>query len=273
LTWEERNSTEPKKNSMNNPTKDPNDITKETVNESTPNQCNDIGNVSGIYKIVNKVNGNYYVGSTKNFNNRWRRKHRKQLRGNYHTNLRLQRAWNKYGENAFEFQIIEEVVEISSLYPTEQKYLDIAKTEQDKCYNLKFVAEGFGCWSQESIDRFKEKMKSSEVRRKISESSRKRKPRLGIPCSEEAKKKIGEKNKKRYSDPTVNPNYDKNVYEFINEKTGESFTGTKYDFYHSVSSVTENIARYLVKEFRLGRVVLSLKGWKIKSRLNSHQSI
>ena len=257
---------------MNNPTKDPNDTIKETVNNSTPSQCNDIGNVSGIYKIVNKVNGKYYVGSTKNFDKRWRRKHRKQLRGNYHTNLRLQRAWNKYGENSFEFQIIE-LAEISSLYPIEQKYLDIAKTEQDKCYNLKFVAEGFGSWSQESIDRFKEKMKSPEVRKKMSESARKRKPRLGIPCSEEAKKKIGEKNKKRYSDPTVNPNYDTDAYEFINEKTGESFVGTKYHFYHSVSSVTENIVRHLVKEFRLGRVVLSFKGWKIKSQLNAHQSV
>lgn len=56
---------------------------------------------SGLYKIVNSVNEHYYIGSTKNLKYRWLKGHRYTLRNNTHCNIRLQRAWNKYGESAF----------------------------------------------------------------------------------------------------------------------------------------------------------------------------
>ena len=66
--------------------------------------------ISGIYKIINKINGKYYVGSSVNIkdypNNRWSR-HIADLNANRHHNDYLQRAWNKYGQDAFEFIIIE----------------------------------------------------------------------------------------------------------------------------------------------------------------------
>jgi hypothetical protein len=46
--------------------------------------------ISGIYKIINKINNKYYVGSSK------------------HINPHLQNAWNKYGQNNFDFVITEE---------------------------------------------------------------------------------------------------------------------------------------------------------------------
>ena len=62
----------------------------------------------GIYKIVNLVNGKFYIGSTSTlgFQRRWRC-HRNQLRINKHRNQHLQYAWNKYGEDNFKFEIIE----------------------------------------------------------------------------------------------------------------------------------------------------------------------
>ena len=42
------------------------DIINDTNKDSTKNQCRNIGVVSGIYKIINKVNGKYYVGNSKN---------------------------------------------------------------------------------------------------------------------------------------------------------------------------------------------------------------
>lgn len=257
---------------MNSIESDSEDITKNTVMKSNKETSNDTLKLkSGIYKIVNKVDGKYYVGSTKDFDKRWKKKHRKQLRANNHYNDKLQRAWNKYGENSFEFQIIEHISPPTpeSLQNAEQPYLDIAKAEQDNCYNLKFIAEGLYGMSDSAKEKFRKTRNCPEWKKKFSESCKRRPRRYGYKCSEEAKKKIGEKNKKRYSDPTKNPNYDKNVYEFFNEKTGESFTGTKYEFYNSFDSVTENIARYLVKEFLLGRVVISYKGWKIKSPSDS----
>lgn len=60
----------------------------------------------GIYQIVNTVNGKRYVGSAVNFASRWRL-HRHHLRTGKHHSVALQRAWNKYGESAFDFTILE----------------------------------------------------------------------------------------------------------------------------------------------------------------------
>ncbi len=56
----------------------------------------------GIYLIINKLNGNFYIGSTKFFTRRFS-EHRKDLRRNRHTSQYLQNAYNKYGESNFVF--------------------------------------------------------------------------------------------------------------------------------------------------------------------------
>jgi group I intron endonuclease len=61
---------------------------------------------SGIYKIINKVTGKLYIGSAEDIVNRWG-SHRKDLRKEIHANVYLQRAWNKYGEETFAFEVIE----------------------------------------------------------------------------------------------------------------------------------------------------------------------
>ena len=60
----------------------------------------------GIYKIENTVNNKVYIGQTQNFKNRWQ-KHISALSNNRHRNEHLQSAWNKYGEEAFAFSIVE----------------------------------------------------------------------------------------------------------------------------------------------------------------------
>lgn len=59
-------------------------------------------NQSGIYEIVNTVNGKRYIGSAKKFKIRWS-KHVSALRLCKHHSRHLQAAWNKYGEAAFKF--------------------------------------------------------------------------------------------------------------------------------------------------------------------------
>ena len=87
-------------------------------------------NQSGIYEIVNTVNGKRYIGSAKNFKTRWSR-HLSALRLQKHHSRHLQSAWNKYGEAAFKFLPML-VCQHSMLLFYEQQLLDKMKPE----YNI-----------------------------------------------------------------------------------------------------------------------------------------
>lgn len=61
----------------------------------------------GIYSIKNKINNKIYIGQSHDIESRWYH-HKSDLRSNIHHNKHLQSAWNKYGEDNFDFSIIEE---------------------------------------------------------------------------------------------------------------------------------------------------------------------
>lgn len=63
---------------------------------------------TGVYRILNIVNGKCYVGSTSKtgFKVRWTI-HKEELRSGRHKNKYLLAAWRKYGEEAFRFLIVE----------------------------------------------------------------------------------------------------------------------------------------------------------------------
>lgn len=58
-----------------------------------------------VYAITNTVNGRRYIGSTTNYKQRWS-EHRHLLRRATHHSFVLQRAWDKYGEAAFKFEVL-----------------------------------------------------------------------------------------------------------------------------------------------------------------------
>ena len=76
-----------------------------------------------IYTIKNKVTNQTYVGSAKNYKTRWSN-HINQLRRGTHPNIKLQNSWKKYGEQNFEFEVIEFVENEILLIEREQYYLD-----------------------------------------------------------------------------------------------------------------------------------------------------
>lgn len=90
-----------------------------------------------IYEIRNKENDNFYIGSTNNYKKR-KRRHLTDLRNNVHHNTYLQRAFNKYGEKSFEFNILIELDNKESLFEHEQKAID----EMNPPYNIGAVGGG-----------------------------------------------------------------------------------------------------------------------------------
>jgi DNA-binding transcriptional ArsR family regulator len=81
---------------------------------------------AGIYVIRNQVNGKEYVGKAVRVNKRWR-DHQCDLRAGRHPNPLLQRAWDKYGESSFQFELIEVVTDLGTLAERENHHADIRK--------------------------------------------------------------------------------------------------------------------------------------------------
>jgi group I intron endonuclease len=88
----------------------------------------------GIYKIINVVNNKFYVGSAVNFSRR-KARHFSELRHNKHNNRWLQASWNKHGEQAFVFAIVEEVQDKALLLEVENRWLK-EHVGKDYCYNI-----------------------------------------------------------------------------------------------------------------------------------------
>ncbi len=68
-----------------------------------------IPNVAGIYAIVNTINGYRYVGQAKNMNARVRSHVLHLDKGTWHLNEArlLQKAWDEFGRDVFEFFVLE----------------------------------------------------------------------------------------------------------------------------------------------------------------------
>lgn len=61
--------------------------------------------IPGIYAVTNTISGRVYVGQAVNIRKRWE-VHRCTLETGNHRNRYLQRAWNKYGADAFRFEVL-----------------------------------------------------------------------------------------------------------------------------------------------------------------------
>lgn len=133
----------------------------------------------GIYEIVNTLDGKRYIGHSKRLEERWA-EHRRDLIANCHFNPYLQNAWNKYGQNAFVFRVLEFCPE-RVLLKREQGYLD-TYFDTGMLYN---IAREAHC-----PPRIKKPL-SDEARAKRS-TARKGKPR---PLSEEGRRRLSEKSK------------------------------------------------------------------------------
>lgn len=86
---------------------------------------------SGIYEIRHVESGKRYIGSAKNFAKRWKAHRNHLIRGTHHA-PHLQRAWAKYGESSFQFNILE-LCEPHELLDREQGWFDLSRPEYNVC--------------------------------------------------------------------------------------------------------------------------------------------
>lgn len=86
---------------------------------------------TGIYQITNLQNGKCYVGSAVSFKKRWKEHLRQLTNGDHHSTV-MQRAWNKYGEAAFEFKKLF-VCAKADLIWFEQRAIDALKPAYNIC--------------------------------------------------------------------------------------------------------------------------------------------
>ena len=132
-----------------------------------------------IYLITNCSNGKVYVGSSILPEHRWYL-HRRDLEAGKHHSIHLQRAWNHWGAEQFQFSVIEEVESEDLLIEREQHWLDHYQAAcPAKGYNIVAVASKGGGGlprSPESIERMRQKKlgcrHTAETKQKLSLAKR-----------------------------------------------------------------------------------------------------
>lgn len=91
---------------------------------------------SGIYKIKNLCNEQFYIGSSNNLKKR-KAGHFSELERNVHKNNHLQSSYNLYGKESFEFEVIE-YCESRHLIEREQYWID--QYDFNLLYNIRHTA-------------------------------------------------------------------------------------------------------------------------------------
>jgi group I intron endonuclease len=129
----------------------------------------------GIYSIQCVVTGKYYIGQSKDIYSRLR-DHKRKLMINSHNNIKLQRAYNKYGINYFIFSTVI-VCSLEEVDNQEKFYINL----------LDSITNGYNIESGGN----KNKIISESTRQKMS-IAKKDKPssRKGVTCSDELKLKL-----------------------------------------------------------------------------------
>jgi group I intron endonuclease len=145
---------------------------------------------AAVYAIVNQTTRDMYVGSAGDVKRRWNA-HRNALSKQAHYNSRLQRAFDKYKSDAFDWEIVEFVTDKSQLISREQFWINFFRP----AYNGRPVANS-PLGTKHSAET-RAKMSAAGKRRGFSEQHRRNisLAKKGVPMSAAQRKLLSELNK------------------------------------------------------------------------------
>ena len=142
------------------------------------------------------LNNKYYIGSAQSFERRtWQ--HKYELGKGTHKNPHIQAAWNKYGVDAFVFEILEVIPEGENQLIWENKYLHV-HVGKPECYNINTDAIGMRTGILHS-----EESKAKVSANRVGKHAGAEHYRYGEVVSEEVRKKIGDAQRGVKKEPRV----------------------------------------------------------------------
>lgn len=141
----------------------------------------------GIYKIINKINNKCYIGKSENIENRFKH-HLVDLRKGNHYNNHLQKSYNKYGEDNFIFDILEEC-NLNELDTKEIYWIKYYRDNNFDLYNICDGGEG-GRMPDYIVEANKEKISKANKGKDYTRHLGKENGMYGKHHSEETKLKI-----------------------------------------------------------------------------------
>ena len=216
--------------------------------------------VCGIYSIINKLNDKTYIGSSCDIGRRWRH-HSQNLNKGVHHCIHLQRAWNKYGESYFVFNI-EQKCGKDELINIEQSFLDKAKTNYKKYYNSTYHAGG-----QEPktiTEKQKEDIKNFWIKNNTSSTFKyaKKTYGFGMILVQYLLVEIRKETKERPENThLINPT----IHTFYHQD-GSIFSGRAYDFRKKYDLLHSSICSLLNGTYK------TTKGWSLYPNELSRQN-
>lgn len=125
-----------------------------------------------IYLITCTANNKIYVGSSAHVHDR-QQKHFSTLKSNKHHNQHLQRAFNKYGSDFFEFEILETCLNLEDMLSREQYWIDkLRAADNNVGFNMCPVAGS--CLGRNVKEETKKKISQSKLGHSVSVDTRRK---------------------------------------------------------------------------------------------------
>lgn len=118
--------------------------------------------IIGIYAIINRINGKYYIGSSKDILGRWTT-HVRDLKNGVHHSVYLQRSWNIHTAEDFILIILKICNNESDLFGQETRFIELMLPD----YNVGSVGGGDNISNHPNLDDIRHKQSISGKQRYI----------------------------------------------------------------------------------------------------------